>query len=364
MSTANSADRITLYYCEGSSDKVYQAAIEPRDGGFVVNFAFGRRGNTLQAGTKTARPVDYAAARRIYDKLVKEKTAKGYTPGESGTPYQDTANEQRATGILPQLLNRIDEVEAEKLLADSDWWAQEKLDGKRVLVRRTDEQVIGINRKGLVIAMPQSIVEQAKALGSQQWLMDGEAIGDAFVAFDLLEEACVDLRPKAYSTRLKALYDMLPPNGKASLRTLGTAIGTKYKKALLKDLRERNAEGIVLKRHTAPYTPGRPASGGTALKHKFYATASCIVAGINSGKRSVAIELCDNDQRVAVGNVTIPAGRALPNAGEVIEVKYLYAYPGGSLFQPVFLNRRDDLVAAECKLAQLKFRAQSNEVDA
>jgi len=364
MSTPNTAERITLYYSEGSSDKVYQAAIEPKDGGFVVNFAFGRRGSTLQTGTKTAQPVDYAAARKIYDKLVKEKTDKGYTPGESGTPYQDTANEQRATGILPQLLNRIDEVEAEKLLADSDWWAQEKLDGKRVLIRRTVGQIIGINRKGLVIALPEPVVAQARELGSQQWLIDGEAIGDAFIAFDLLEAACVDLRPQAYSTRLNALYDMLPPNGKTSIRTLGTAIGTKHKKALLKELRERNAEGIVLKRHDAPYTTGRPASGGTALKHKFYATASCIVAGINSGKRSVAIELCDNDTRVAVGNVTIPAGRALPSAGEVIEVRYLYAYPGGSLFQPVFLNRRDDLAAAECKLAQLKFRAAAEDDEA
>ncbi len=364
MSTPNTADRITLYYCEGSSNKTYQAAIEPKDGGFVVNFAFGRRGSTLQTGTKTAQPVDYATARKIYDKLVAEKTAKGYTPGESGTPYQQTDLQSRATGVLPQLLNPIDEADAEKLITDDGWWAQEKLDGKRVLVRRTAEQIIGINRKGLTTALPQPVVEQATILGSQQWLIDGEAIGDTFVAFDLLEEASMDLRPKAYSTRLKALYDMLPPNGKAAIRTLGTAIGTRHKKALLKSLRERNAEGIVLKRHDAPYTPGRPASGGDQLKLKFYATASCIVAGINSGKRSVAIELCDGERRVSVGNVTIPAGRPIPSAGEVIDIRYLYAHAGGSLFQPVFLNRRDDLAAAECKLSQLKFRAGSEDDEA
>lgn len=39
-------ERITLYYCEGSSDKVYQASIEPQGELFVVNFAFGRRGST------------------------------------------------------------------------------------------------------------------------------------------------------------------------------------------------------------------------------------------------------------------------------------------------------------------------------
>jgi hypothetical protein len=36
------AEQITLYYQEGLSDKVYQAAIEPRGELFVVNFAFGQ----------------------------------------------------------------------------------------------------------------------------------------------------------------------------------------------------------------------------------------------------------------------------------------------------------------------------------
>ena len=98
------AENITLYYREGSSDKTYQAAIEPKDGGFVVNFAFGRRGTTLQTGTKTSAPVPFNEAKKIYDKLVKEKTVKGYSPGADGTPYAGTENAERSTGILPQLL--------------------------------------------------------------------------------------------------------------------------------------------------------------------------------------------------------------------------------------------------------------------
>ena len=79
-------ENITLYFREGSSDKVYQAQIEPKDGGFIVTFAYGRRGSTLTTGTKNATAVDYGAAKAIYDKLVKENTAKGYTPAETGTP--------------------------------------------------------------------------------------------------------------------------------------------------------------------------------------------------------------------------------------------------------------------------------------
>src|SRR5437899_6898713 len=105
---ASPTERMTLYYREGSSDKVYQASIEPRGELFVINFAFGRRGSTLQTGTKTSEPVDHDSAMNIYDKLIREKKAKGYTEGPDGTPYQHTDTEERATGVLPQLLNPIE----------------------------------------------------------------------------------------------------------------------------------------------------------------------------------------------------------------------------------------------------------------
>jgi len=127
-------EQITLYYRQGSSDKIYQAAIEPKDGGFVVNFAYGRRGTTLQTGTKTNSLVSYDAAKLIYDKLVREKTAKGYTPGEDGTPYQHS--DKQATGILPQLLNTVDEAQLAVLLSDSNHVMQEKFDGRRLLIQK------------------------------------------------------------------------------------------------------------------------------------------------------------------------------------------------------------------------------------
>jgi bifunctional non-homologous end joining protein LigD len=48
-------ESIALYYREGSSDKVYQAALVEVSGGFLVNFAYGRRGSTLNPTSATGR---------------------------------------------------------------------------------------------------------------------------------------------------------------------------------------------------------------------------------------------------------------------------------------------------------------------
>ncbi len=361
--TETKTEPITLYYRQGSSDKVYQAAIEPSGPGFVVTFAYGRRGSTLTTGTKTAQPVGFDEAQKIFDKLVKEKTAKGYTPGESGTPYQQTSKEDRATGIVPQLLNAIDEVEAERLIDNPLWLIQEKLDGRRTLIRRSGDSICGINRQGLVIDLPQPIADCARRIPSMQFLIDGECLGDVFVAFDLLEYACVNLRAEPYRQRLDRLYQ-LPIAPQNPIRFVQTASKRIEKRRMLERLRRENKEGIVFKRVDAPYTPGRPASGGDWLKLKFTTTCSCIVAGTNGSKRSVKLELLDSAAgRVSVGNVTVPANQAVPTAGKVIEVRYLYAYPGGALFQPVYLGLRDDVTANDCRLLQLKYRAENDPDD-
>ena len=351
----------TLYYKAGGSDKIYSVRIEPQGDGFVVAFAYGRRGSTLQSGVKTATPVSFDAAEKIFQRLVREKTAKGYTPGEDGTPYQQTVREERATGILPQLLNPIDESKAERLIADPAWLAQEKLDGKRVLIKRVGDEILGINRKGLTIALPEPIVSFACGLGPQQWLMDSECVGDVLVVFDLLEHACINLRPQPYNKRLKMLYEMPIADHRQPIRFIETATTAPAKRQLLARLREQKREGIVFKRLVAPYTPGRPASGGDQLKLKFTATASCIVAGTNGSKRSVKLELLDGGNRVGVGSVTVPVNHPIPPKDSVIEARYLYANVGGALYQPVYLGRRDDIAVAECNVTQLKFKSGSSD---
>ena len=351
------AERVALYYREGSSDKVYQAAIEPAGNEFVVNFAYGRRGATLTTGAKTSSPVDYPAAKRIYTKLVSEKKAKGYTEGADGTPYQHA--DKQASGILPQLLNTAEEAEVELLLRDDNYCAQEKFDGKHLLVRKQDDDLEGINKKGFVVGLPQTVANELRSV-SGSFIPDGESIGDDYHAFDLLEYNGENLRVLPYRIRLARLIDLLllARSDYKYIRLVETAFTTRQKTELWQRLRRENREGIVFKRLDAPYVPGRPNSGGPQLKFKFVATASVVVAKINV-QRSVEVSLLQGRNLVSCGNVTIPANHQIPRVGDVVEVRYLYAYRDSlALYQPVYLGPRDDVEPGECLVSQLKFKAE------
>ncbi len=353
--TESKTESTTLYYREGSSDKVYQVAIEPTDDRFVVTFAFGRRGSTLNIGTKTPVPVDYEQAKSLYDKLVREKLAKGYTPGTEGTPYQHTSQAHRATGILPMLLNPIDEEEAAKLQADDLWCLQEKIDGRRVLIESVGEKVVGINRQGLAISLPTPIVVDVAGLPGD-FTLDGECVGNNYHAFDLLARDGEDLRPLPLNRRLVELGSLLRSARHPNVIQVVTAYQTAQKQRLHDLLKAANLEGVVFKLLAAPYTPGRPNRGGPALKHKFTATLSAVVSRINS-QRSVEFRLLGKQGWQVAGNVSIPANQAIPKPFDVIEVRYLYAFrESGVLYQPVYLGPRCDIERNECITGQLKFK--------
>src|ERR1043165_8464475 len=303
---------VTLYYREGSSDKVYQCGIEPAGERFVVNFAYGRRGSTLNTGTKTNVPVDYETAEKIYLKLVKEKTAKGYTAGENGTPYQHT--EKQSSGILPQLLNSIEESRVLDLMNDDQWCAQEKFDGRRMLVRKEGEAINGINKKGNLIGLPEPLFQVIRQYGADV-VIDGEAIGDNYYAFDLLNLDGIDIRDWPYRERLAALMNLLFSVQQTVIKFIDVAYTTEQKLAMLDKLRKGKREGVVFKQLHAPYTVGRPNSGGTQLKHKFVATLSAVVAKVNR-QRSERLQLIGRDGWVTCGNVTIPANHKIPQAGQ------------------------------------------------
>lgn len=353
--TLQEPETITLYFKEGASDKVYQCSIEPAGELFVVNFSYGRRGTTLNTGTKTNVPVPYDNAKRIFDKLVKEKQSKGYTVGEDGTPYQQT--ESKPSGLIPQLLNPIEEPEMLQLIKNNEWCCQEKFDGRRMLVRKQGPAINGINKKGNLVGLPELLFQVIQQFEGDL-VLDGEAVGDIYYAFDLLILNQVDIRSWTYRQRLTALMNLLFSQQQRVIKLADTAYSAKDKQRMLDLLLEKNKEGIVLKLLEAPYTSGRPNSGGSQLKYKFVATLSAVVAKVNS-QRSVEIRLLNGKGWVTAGNVTIPANHEVPKVGSVVEVRYLYALrESGCLYQPVYLGVRDDVQQHECVASQLKFKAE------
>lgn len=278
--------RVELFFQEGSSDKVYLATlVDEGDDKFSVLVEWGRRGATLNQGSKAVK-VPRAKAEQQLSKLIAEKTKKGYqeiteaiTPAAVAPPVgQGSASRvastgRKRTGQAAQLLNSVDEGALERLFDDDGYLAQQKLDGARVLVH-VHEELIVTNRSGQHSSMPRALLE-VLAEAPRGSVLDGELVstkGEAiYWVFDLLQHGAHDLRGAPYLDRyqeLDALIDQL----RDPIRLVPTAVDAQDKRALYQKLAAARAEGIVFKRSDAPYTPGRPASGGAQLKYKFVKT--------------------------------------------------------------------------------------------
>ncbi len=354
---SNVIESAELRYQEGNSDKVYMASIERTGSGYAVNFAYGRRGQALNTGTKTPEPLPLAVAASVYRKLVQSKTAKGYrvfSGGEQAIAVADDVG--RDTGLRPQLLNPVTEKEAEACVRDQCWCVQEKYDGRRLLLRKAaDGTLTAANRKGLIIACPEAVTATLAQIRGP-FTIDGELVGDKLHTFDLLESPAGDRRGATYAERLAELESKFGAIDCASFAVAPTVFGASAKKAFVEGLRASGKEGAVFKDLHALWTEGKTASGGPSLKLKFWETCSCVVLRVNAGKRSVELGLGGRP----VGSVTIPPNYPVPIQGMVVEVRYLYvAAVGGSLYQPIYLGVREDIDPNECtaEAQNLKYKA-------
>jgi len=351
-------ESVSLSFREGNSDKVYHVQLVRVDGGFEVLFQYGRRGSALTSGKKTAEPVSEETARKVFAKLVSEKVRKGYQPMESaGGSYTDLPVQEVLPGRIPMLLNEVSEADLHQLLRDPQWALTQKYDGRRCMLSVDPKSVIASNRKGQAVAIPTELAEAfrgyCKNAGMTQFLLDGELLGDVLMVFDVLEENYVDVRDSSYSWRLAELQKLGIPT------TAPVAFTAEEKLIRLEELRKAEQEGVVLRHLDSRYTPGRPNSGGPALKYKFYATLTARVRQPHPTKRSVSLELLGDQGWVDVGNVTIPPNQDVPVKGSLVEIRYLYGYPNGSLYQPVYLGIREDLDDTDARLEQVKLKAEN-----
>jgi bifunctional non-homologous end joining protein LigD len=371
--------RTELFFQEGNSDKVYRAELVVHDDGSCsVKVQWGRRGGGLNTGNKAVR-VDRAAAQKTFDRLLREKTNKGYqeitdgvapaavAPPEGEGSGSKTGNKQRPkVGPRAQLLNPIDDDECAALLDDDDWVAQQKLDGIRILCTVQGDRVLPTNRDGQESDnVPAALLAGLEALPEGS-IVDGEVVGDGYWLFDVLRVGDRDVTGAGVVARWHILDDELSPGLSGAVQVLPVAVGTRAKRALYQRLVGQCAEGLVFKHKDAPYRAGRPASGGQQRKHKLLKSCDVIVSE-NSGNAYTMVVLDAGAggavKRFVVGKVfagttnqTRQQLDALLADGEepVCEVQYLYATDDDQLFQPVFVRLRDDKDGAGCTRAQLK----------
>lgn len=352
--------QIDLEYRKGSSDKVYKVTLQTASPGYRVHFAYGRRGNGLTTGTKTSTPVSLDKAEDIFSKLVFEKQHKGYTITKNDSNDQFLINvllQKEDSEFRPQLLNEIEKKDLDFYINSPVWCAQEKFDGRRKSLIMTGHTVKAVNRKGLFIPIDAKLEKDVcwslNETTETHYILDGEDLGDTFMVFDYPKTSM------SFISRYQKLESLFKDKNLESIKLVPTAWTTNEKQTLYKKLVKDNAEGIVFKDIHAMYREGRPNSGGDQLKFKFCATASVIVGQVNTGKRSVEMWVKDEQVLKFVGNVTVYPNQEIPVQNSIIEVKYLYAYKDGSLFQPVLLGQRNDLDQDDCKIEQLKYKQET-----
>jgi bifunctional non-homologous end joining protein LigD len=179
----------SLAFQDGRSDKVYQAEVVPatNGAGFIVRFAYGRRGAALTAGVKTNAPVSLDAATKVFDKLVAEKRAKGYrdldASGTIAAPVVAAAAQGIATPPRMQP-TAATEAEGESFITDPQYAIQQKFDGRALTIVKQGDRIVGFNK----LKQPTAIPAEAHAVlaaVSIDLTLDGEAFADHVVAYDV-----------------------------------------------------------------------------------------------------------------------------------------------------------------------------------
>ena len=136
---------------------------------------------------------------------------------ESAKPYQETGGEGEDSGIRCQLLNPVDESELSGLLGNDTHCLEEMFDGRHLLIRKTGSELIGINRMGTIVAIPDAIadaipvaIEEGVGDAVVDCLIEGVVVGDIFHILDVLESDGIDCRQHRYAERQAMLFRACP----------------------------------------------------------------------------------------------------------------------------------------------------------
>ena len=335
---------VAMTCTEGGSNKQYTIWLERRDGLWVTAAAWGPIGGHVSTGLKTKTPVSRAKAEEMHAKTVTAKKRKGYVENGRAVQYAIPAAPKvgakakvnrmpkKETGLRPMLLTVATEENLEYFITNDGWAAQEKKNGKRIMVEAKGGKAKAVNRTGKECPVPQAIID---AMTTAEGEYDGELVRGRLHVFDAMRNGTGDLRGVGMAKRhtyAEALANSLP----TVISLVPLVTGTKAKRRLVEKLKKGRKEGVVFKKIDAPYEPGRRANlkKAIAVKVKFYAEASLKVICWNN-KQSIQLGARDGRKTAFVGNMTVPEKyNGLINEGDIVRVRYLYATDKDRLYQP------------------------------
>lgn len=367
--------QVALEYVSGGSDKIYiiqvQEAVIPGTGTMeycAVGY-YGRRGSSLAIAEKYKGPVR-ASAESAAAKLERDKRSKsGYSTmavaagtrisgmpsdapvfgGASAPAATPTKTAKAVVGTLPMLATTTDDATVQSMLADPNFVTQSKYDGERMLVSVRRAGITATNRKGEARPLPGGAhAEITKLLAlpdfgdDRETVLDGEIMGDSYVAYDVVTLRDTDVRRSPFVERYCALEELLTGHEHLLAPTSWTE---EEKRKMLAQAESLDWEGLMFRQIFSAYSSGRTSN---LIKHKLWATVTCRVLTANA-QRSIQVALRNEaDVEVFVGNVTVPSNQDIPEPDSLVNIRYLYCLDGGSLYQPTLLHVRDDIDDADC----------------
>jgi len=353
----NAIESTTLWSTKNGSDKTYSAAIVPNpSGGYDVVAQNGPRGGTQTVQKPKAVGVDLDAAQAAYAKVVKEKIKSGYNPMDGSSIAIAAVSERdgKSANVPVMLLDAIGASELAQKFGTAQYMWQQKHDGHRRLIVTSGSEAHGVNRKGEYVPLSPAIAEAALSMFGPDATVDGELVGETFFAFDLLKIGGIEFTDKRADARHSALCKYMEIGSKICASP--DAIRFVENVDSVDELRLAGAEGIVGKLRSAQYCDGK--KHGVALKYKFWNTATVEVIRHNQA-HSIGVAVYESTGgQVDVGNVTLPPSMRPPAIGAFVEVRYLYAYRNGSLYQPAFQMVRTDMTRTDCAIEQLVYKGE------
>lgn len=243
-------------------------------------------------------------------------------------------------------------------ITDTDWWAEPKVDGNRLLLYISDSGTVrAFNRKGIEMSVP--------PWGSnlnlrQNAILDGEDLNNGeFYVFDATMLDDVDIHKYQYDDRRQELETFFSSHSlPAELKLMPVARSEDEKRELIKKQRANDGEGVMFKRIYGRYQEGKRSTNW--CKFKFTQTTSMIITHWNhidddTGlpmQEAVGVGYWENGQVLEWGSVKIPAQyQDNLSIGDIIEVKYLEVQKGSierKLREPQFVRVRRDLASSDC----------------